>query len=45
MCLQENVEKQAQFPFQLIKGFPEINMRGFVETTPENDSEEARERA
>lgn len=33
-----------QFPF-VIKGFPEINMRGFVETTPENDSEEARERA
>ena len=24
-----------QFPF-VIKGFPEINMRGFVETTPEN---------
>lgn len=33
-----------QFPF-VIKGFSEINMRGFVETTPENDSEEARERA
>ena len=32
---KEMLRNGLQFPF-VIKGFPEINMRGFVETTPEN---------
>lgn len=37
MFTKKMLRNGLQFPF-VIKGFPEINMRGFIETTPENDS-------